>query len=391
MDIVNKEGSFPYEKPFPGPPTLTECMLDFGRVFRGNQKTLQQIITNTTKQPMIWLADARESTWLIMEPDHGILQPGERQSIRVTVDTSKLEVGEHSVTLTFSSEGDETSMSKNTLSKVKVEESPMQSEPSTAISLEAGLHLGWLTPQSTHTTGLVINNPGASSIDWEITLGTGESGMGKRVKLEHLENPAAFREDYATEQNKGIILSKRAGNLKPNESDTIYVTANAAALDPDYSYTTNLTLTSKVSQSPVTTSTSVQVPVTYYVSVHPYNDGGPKVAQGLPSHIDITIPPQQPEATYTLSFTNNNKSTVNWTLNSPPNPPLPAWLVPDLQSGTLKANDPASIVLTAQRGGLAIGSYTAQLYLTYNWVDQNGLPTGNETSAPLISVYLAVD
>ena len=282
-------------------------------------------------------------------------------------------------------------MSRNAMSKVKVEESPMQPQPSTALSLEAGLHLGWLTPHSTHTSALVINNPGASPIDWEITTGTGGSGMGKRVKLEQLDNPAAVREDYATEQNKGITLSKRTGSLKPNESDTIHVTANAAALEPNYSYTTNLTLTSKVSQAPATTSTSVQVPVTYYVSFRPYNDGGPKVAQGLPSHIDITIPPQQPAATYTLSFTNNNNSTVNWTLNAPPDPPLPAWLVPNLQTGTLKANDPATIVLTAQRGALAIGSYKTQLYLTYNWVDQNGLPTGNETSAPLISVFLTVD
>ena len=134
MDIVNEEGSLPYEKPFPGPPALTECMLDFGRVFRGNQKTLQQIITNTTKQPMIWLPDACESKWLILEPDYGILQPGARQSICVTVDTRSLEVGEHSVTLTFSSEGDETSMSRITQSKVKVEESPMQSESPTPLS-----------------------------------------------------------------------------------------------------------------------------------------------------------------------------------------------------------------------------------------------------------------
>ena len=267
----------------------------------------------------------------------------------------------------------------------------MQTESPTPLSLQAGLHLGWLTPHSTHTTGLVINNPGTSSIDWEITAGTGGSGMGKRVKLDQLDNPAALREDYATGQNNGLTLSKRTGTLKPNETDTIYVTANAAALEPEYSYTTNLALTSKVSQPSGTTSTSVQVPVTFYVSFRPYNDGGPKVAQGLPSHIDITIPPQQPEATYTLSFTNNNNSTVNWTLNSPPNPPLPAWLVPSLQSGTLQANGPASIVLTAQRGGLAIGSYKTQLYLTYHWVDQNGLPTGNETSAPLISVYLTVD
>jgi hypothetical protein len=392
MDSVNREGCLPYDKPFPGPPTLTECMLDFGQVFRGTQKTLQQIIANTTKQPMIWLADAGESKWLIMEPDHGILQPGERQSIRVTADTSTLAVGEHSVTLTFSSEGDETSMSKNTTSKVKVEESPVQPESLTPLSLTPGPHLGWLTPQSTNTIGLVINNPDTRSIDWEIQVGSGPSGMGNRVHFAHLENPANHREDFAIAQNNGIILSQSTGSLHPGESVTMYVTANAAALEPDYSYTTNLTLTSKVSQPPEATSTSVQVPVTFYVSAHPYNDGGPKVPYGLPSHIAVTIPPQQPQTTYTLSFTNNsNNNTVYWTLNAPPDPPLPAWLVPNLLSGTLKANDSASIVLTAQRGGLVIGSYKAQLYLTFSWVDQNGLPAGSQTAAPPILVYLAVN
>jgi Viral BACON domain len=391
MDIVNREDSLPYNTPFPGPPTLTECMLNFGRVFRGNQKTLQQIITNTTRQPMIWLADAGESKWLILEPDHGILQPGERQSIRVTADTSTLAVGEHSITLTFSSEGDETSMSRNTVSKVKVEEAPMQSEPLTPLSLTTGPHLGWLTPQSTNTVALVINNPDTHSIGWKIQIG-GASGLGKRVHFDHLESPASHWEDFATTQNNAIILSQSNGSLHPGESVTIYVTANAAALEPDYSYTTNLTLTSNVSQSPEATSTSVQVPVTFHVSVHPYNDGGPKVPYGLPSQVGITIPPQQPETTYILSFTNNsNSATVYWTLNAPPDPPLPAWLVPGQLSGTLKANESVSIVLTAQRGGLGIGSYKAQLYLTFSWVGQNGLPVGSQTAAPPIQVYLAVD
>ena len=183
MDNIHREASIPYDTLFPGPPTLTECMLDFGHVQQGNRKTLQQIIANTTTQPMIWLGHTGEAKWLTLEPDHGILHPGERQSIRVTADTRVLAIGEHCVTLTFSSEGDEMSIGRDTISKVKVEESSMTQQPATPLPLQAGPHLGWLTPQSTSTMGLVINNPDTRPIEWNIQIGGDASQMGKRSLL----------------------------------------------------------------------------------------------------------------------------------------------------------------------------------------------------------------
>src|SRR2546423_6570740 len=191
MHLRNKEDSFSADPSLPGPPTIIQSTLDFGRMLLGSQKTLQQVIVNSTKKPMIWLTDASESRWLILDPDHGILQPGEQQSIRVTADTASLEAGEHSVTLTFSSEGDETSMSEDTISKVTVE------GPHQPPALQVGLDFGWLTPHSTNRFGLLITNPDDRPVEWCIQIGTGKTGMGVRETLEHSERPPGITENFS--------------------------------------------------------------------------------------------------------------------------------------------------------------------------------------------------
>jgi len=371
MDTINREDGIPYDPLFPGPPTLTECMLDFGHIQRGNKKTLQQIIANTTAQPMIWLGHTGEAKWITLEPDHGILQPGERQSIRVTADTRVLAIGEYCVTLTFSSEGDEMSMSKDTISKVKVEEASMPQEQSSApLLLQAGLHLGWLTPQSTSTMGLVINNPDTRPINWGIQIGNDASGMGKRVHFDYLDQPASHWEDFPIEQQQGSILLSpvEKGSLGPGESVTVYVTANAnpAQLQSDYSYTTNLTLTSKIAGAANAPSTSVQVPVTFYVSTHPYDDGGPKIPTGLPPfpNTSFTIPTGQEQGQTTLSFTNSEYNTVYWTLK--PDSTI-GWLNVSPSSGTLNPREQTSVALIATRANLQPGVHTTGLYLKLSY------------------------
>ena len=364
MDNIYREDGIPYDPLFLGPPTLTECMLDFGQVKRGSRKTLQQIIANTTTLPMIWLGHTGEAKWLTLEPDHGILQPGERQSIRVTADTRVLAIGEHCVTLTFSSEGDETSMSKDTISKVKVEEASMSQQPATHLPLQAGLHFGWLTPQSTNTMGLVINNPDTRAIDWNIQIGSDASGMGKRVHFDHLENPANHGEDFAIAQHNGLIVTPAQGTLNPGEAVTINVTANsnAAELKSNYSYTTNLTLTSKLTGVANAPATSVQVPVTFHVSVRPYDDGGPKIPVGLPPHpnTSFTIPKDQQEGQTSLAFTNSHKEMVYWTLK----PDAGAdWLEVKPSSGSFDQNGQASVDLIATRGNLQPGPHMTNLHL----------------------------
>jgi hypothetical protein len=371
MDNTNREDGISYDPLFPGPPTLAECTLDFGHVKRGNKKTLRQIIANTTTQPMIWLGHTGEVKWLTLEPDHGILQPGERQSIRVTADTRVLAPGEHCVTLTFSSEGDETSMSKDTLSKVKVEEASMSQAPSsTPLPLQAGPHLGWLTPQSTSTIGLVINNPDTRPIEWDIQIGSDASQAGKRVSFDHLEQPTGNWESFSLGQQQGIILisPEGKGSLGPGESTTVYVTASAnpAHLQSDYSYTTGLTLTSRIAGAANTPATSVQVPVTFYVSARPYDDGGPKIPTGLPPipNTSFTIPKDQAEGKTSLSFTNNESNTVYWTLK--PDPGID-WLEVSPSSGSFDPGGQASVDLSATRAKLQPGPHTTNLHLLMSY------------------------
>lgn len=361
MDIVNKEDCLPHGESSPGPPTLIEYMLDFGYVPQGSQKTLQQVIVNNTKKPMIWLADFDESRWLTVQPDHGILQPGGQQSIRITADTRALEVGKHSVTLTFSSEGDETSMSTDTITKVMVK------APHKALAprpLEAGLDFGGLTQQSTRTLRLVIGNPDNRPVKWRIQIGFGKPGIAVRETLEHGEKPAGIKEKISITEDNGIVLSESKGTLAPNEFRTIDVTVNAAKLDNSYAYTTNLTLISKAAG---TASTSVKVPIVFYVNRIPYNDGGPKVPPDWPANINITIPHRSANGTFRLSFTNNNDNPprkVYWSLKSDA-----SWLIPTPSSGNFDADVTDSVVLTAQRTvGMTAGvPVTTDLQLTLAW------------------------
>lgn len=364
MDNVNREDGIPFDPLLPGPPTLTQCMLDFGQVEQGNRKTLQQIIANTTTQPMIWLGHTGEAKWLTLEPDHGILQPGERQPIRVTADTRVLAVGEYSVKLTFSSEGDETSMSRDTISTVKVEGISMSQQPSTPLPLQAGLHFGWLTPQSTNTMGLIINNPDTRSIDWTIQIGSDGSGMGTMVHFDHLENSANHGQDFAIAQQNALIVTPWQGTLSPGQAVTVNVTANSNAPDmkSNYAYSANLTLTSKLTGVANTPSTSVQIPVSFHVGVRPYDDGGPKIPDGLPPrpNTSFTIPKDQQEGQTSLTFTNSHNEMVYWKLQ--PDPGV-NWLEVKPSTGSFDQNGQASTDLIATRGNLQPGLHTTNLHL----------------------------
>ena len=72
MYMQNREDDLPYDEPLLGPPILIEGDLDFSCVFQGERKTLQQVIVNTNKQPIIWLVDVEKAhlgARLLREPE----------------------------------------------------------------------------------------------------------------------------------------------------------------------------------------------------------------------------------------------------------------------------------------------------------------------------------
>src|SRR5947209_484705 len=240
----------------------------------------------------------------------------------------------------------------------------MTQQPSTPLPLQAGLHFGWLRPQSTNTLGLVINNPDTRTIDWDIQIGSDGSGMGTRVHFDHLENPANHGEDVAIAQQNGLIVTPSQGTLNPGQSVTVNVTANSNVPDmkSNHAFSTNLKLTSKLTGVTNASSTSVQIPVSFHVGLRPYDDGGPKIPTGLPPtpNTSFTIPKDQQEGQTSLNFTNSHKEMVYWTMTPDPGAD---WLEVKPSSGSFDQNGQASVELIATRGNLQAGPHTTNLHL----------------------------
>lgn len=383
MEKFDPEDDLQASAPSLQPPLLNQNGFDFGHMTQGSCKTLQEVIANPNTQPMIWLADTGESQWLTLEPDRGVLQPGEQQSIRVTAATSSLTVGEHTVTLTFSSEGDETSMSSTKLSKVDVlpELAP--------ISLQIGLDFGSLLPHSSRTLGLIVKNSDRQLVNWNASI-----GAGLMQPAEHAEKRARRRKRTVGGKEidlismQGLTLSEVSGSLAPDEAHTIYVTANTENLDPGFIYSTVVGF----HPGNLGTPPSVEIPVTLYVDNQPFFDGGPK----LPSNpLSVTFGPgltPQTGGSYTWTITNPPPNgPVHWYAIAPkvswltltPTPPTVA------NPGTLNPSQSTTITLHTNTANLKSGeTYTDDLVLSFTKIPPNN--DGHDTSSMTIPVNMIV-
>lgn len=174
------------------------------------------------------------------------------------------------------------------------------------------------------------------------------------------EIKAGIQTPFDLNGNKGVSLSQYSGILKPRESKTISITARTDNLEAGHSYSTTLIFT-KVGGG---TSTSVPIPVLYYVTTcsGPLYDGGPKPPCDLP--IVLNIPLAQGFAN--LDFTNDPENAqlspvangrVTWQLSSDE-----AWLTTNPTTASFVANEKAHVVVTAHGAGLSSGQ-TAHLTL----------------------------
>ena len=216
------------------PPTTSQTTLNFGTIRKSGSKIFQVPIRNPSKQPLLWRADTGEANWLTLDKRTGILQKkGEQQIVTVKADTGSLEVGEHTATLTFTSEGDESSV------PVKV---PITARVSSVLPLAVGLSFA-LNLLSSKTLPLAIINRNDQPVNWTADIG-GTSWLS---------------------------LDRRAGTLQPHEQQTIYVTAHTSFLEYG-DYTAVLAFSSDVSG---VKSEDTQFPVELHATAIPYGDNGP--------------------------------------------------------------------------------------------------------------------
>jgi hypothetical protein len=189
--------------------------------------------------------------------------------------------------------------------------------------------------------------------------------------MQHLEQPDGHWQNFSLAQYQGIILNPATmkGTLGPGESVTVYVTANSnpQEVESETFYTANLILTSRTAGATNAPSTSVQVPVTFYVSVQPYDDGGPKCPVGLPPapSASVTIPQGQNQGQASLSFRNGRDTRkVFWTLTLDPGVD---WLKVDPSSGNYDPGQSDSVTLIATRSNLNPGVHMTNLHIELSY------------------------
>jgi hypothetical protein len=323
------------------PPDLNPKSLDFGTLPQGGSKTLQELIRNPNKQPLLWLADTGGPSWLTLDKSTGTLQPGEQQTINVMVDAISLAVGGHIATLTFTSEGDERSVSEQVLVTLVI---------SPVIAPAVGLTFATLKPESSSTLPLLISNMDSRTIDWSVDTG-GTSWLN---------------------------VVPITGTLQPGEHLPIHVTANSHSLIARR-YLATLTFTSKASGIK---SAGVQVPVLLYVGARPDNDDGPHFPRMSANALSFSTQ-QKGKSSQQLVISNQDDSQVDWTLDTGG----VSWLTVDRSAGTLQPGEQTTVNMTVDSDSLAAGTYHTHLKHTTAF---HTISVGQHPTTELIPVTLTV-
>ncbi len=86
--------------------TISEKVLDFGKVPMGVQPALSIVIGNSGDARLIWSAGAENAPWLKLQKNTGIIEPkAPQQTINVIADTRALKEGTYASMLHISSNG----------------------------------------------------------------------------------------------------------------------------------------------------------------------------------------------------------------------------------------------------------------------------------------------
>ncbi|SRR6266568_311282 len=323
------------------PPTIGQSPLDFGAIPQGESRAVQEVISNPTQQTLLWHADTSGTRWLYMNKSAGTLQPGDQEAVDVTIDTSSLAVGEYAATLTFISEGDDSSAYVQvpvTLNVSPAPDLPLAGKPGFAVSpLTVGVTFSQNLSSSQTLPLAITNRDSQNAMKW--TADTGGTNW--------------------------VTLDRSEGILQPHEQQTIYVTANTTNSLAYGDYTNTLTFTTEGAG----TSSAVQLQADMHISPIPYGDSGPKAPIVSPTYLDFDTL-QLPWNNPLLSFTNPaSNGTVDWVMKNSG----VSWVklnnsVVPLR-GTLQGGSTQPINVTINKTGLPAGPQQTDLSITFTFHD----------------------
>jgi len=329
----------------PEPLIVNPNPLDFGPLPQGRSKTFQVLISNPSQKTLIWHADSDETSWLTLDKSIGNIPPGEQQPVSVKADTGSLASGNYAATLTFTSEGDNSSASVKVPITLTI---PDVLPP--AVGLSFSLFLA-----SSKTLPLALTNRDNQIVNW--TADTGGTNW--------------------------LTLDRNKGTLQPHEVQTLYVTANSSSLQlGDYAAT--LTFSSEAGGMQ---SADARLPVELHISLKPYSDDGPHspvLGVGQPI-ADKAVPGKN---TISLQVTNPQENgQVKWTMSTGG----VNWVTVEPGAGILQGGGQATVVATTDKRGLPAGDYRTDLILTFAFdTDVDPTKVGREPTSVPIPIELTV-
>lgn len=326
------------------PPTISQNPLDFGPLPRGRRKTFQVLVSNPSQKKLIWHADTDGTSWLTLDKKTGNIPPGEQQPVNVIADTGSLALGDYAATLTFTSEGDNSSAS----AKVPITLTISRVLPP-AVGLSFALFLA-----SSKTLPLAITNRDNQTVNW--TADTGGTNW--------------------------LTLDRNSGTLKPHEVQTLYVTANSSSLKLG-DYAGILTFSSAVGGIK---SASAKLLIELHVSLDTYGDDGPHAA--LVSQNPQQEGEQDGKNTISLQVTNPHENgQVRWTMSTGG----VNWVTVEPSADILQGGGQATVRVTTDKSGLKAGNYRTDLLLTFTFdTDVDPTKVGREPTSVLIPLTMTV-
>jgi hypothetical protein len=203
--------------------------LAFGDVTRGSVATLPISVSNNGGQPLTWTAQTDGQPWLSIDNQAGTIKPGDSaQTINVKVDTSELNVGSYSATLTVTAP-DAIGSPQPVAISLTVVPPPQAKLVVTPLSLT----FSDVTQGKTATQTVSVGNSGGQPLKWTAQ----------------------------TDGQPWLFIDNHGGTINPGDSaQTINVTVDTSSLQEGVAYNATLTITAPGAQSsPQTVAISLTV------------------------------------------------------------------------------------------------------------------------------------
>lgn len=296
--------------------------LDFGTLQVGVKVIQTVLITNKGTQPLDWTIDTGSATWLKVETNSGVIQPGRAQQIiDTTADTHNMAPGNYLASENIHSNASITQI------PVKLIVISSDGKKQAKLSINPGiLNFGNVNVGQQTTSVITIANTGTLGLNW--TANTGNVSW------------------LSVNRGSGTIQS---GGVP----QTLSVSVNATNLAPG-NYSATLNIQSNGGNSAVSILLGVSATSTTQQPVTQPPDPGPTL---FPPQININ--PQSLSFNNVLinttsikqmSLSNSGGQPLTWTSSSNVN-----WISLDKNGGTVNPNSSQSINLTVNANGLSGG------------------------------------